>query len=181
MSESASISWTVGSSDGCGPIAPSDGVTQHGRNIPPNGCARSSSWSASSYSYLRFGSRKLFHESRIRENCTSGLCGGRRQALHWAPPPTRQRRRFCNGAGAKGLCCSAEATGQLVTGGARGQGKAVRHPEAGGVGSLQEGEGQPGGGWSRRTVDCGLRGRSFEQPLQALQSAIVRELFSSAG
>jgi transposase InsO family protein len=39
---------------------------------------------------LRCRSRKLFHESRIRENCTSGLCGGRRQALHWAPPPTRQ-------------------------------------------------------------------------------------------
>lgn len=35
---------------------------------------------------------RLFHESRIRENCTSGLCGGRRPALHWAPPPTRQLR-----------------------------------------------------------------------------------------
>ena len=29
--------------------------------------------------YLRCRSRKLFHESRIRENCTSGLCGGRRK------------------------------------------------------------------------------------------------------
>src|SRR5271165_1667062 len=27
--------------------------------------------------------------------------GGRRQALQWAPPPTRQRRRSCNGTGAK--------------------------------------------------------------------------------
>src|SRR5262249_20572174 len=56
------------------------------------GCARSSSWSALSHLSLRCRSRKLFHESRIRENCTSGLCGGRRQALHWAPPPTRQLR-----------------------------------------------------------------------------------------
>src|ERR1700724_4798336 len=48
-------------------------------------------------------------------------------------------------------------------------------------GSFQEGEGQPGSGWSRRTVDCGLRGGAFEQPLQALESAVVRELLSSPG
>jgi hypothetical protein len=35
--------------------------------------------------------------------------------------------KACNGAGAKGLRCSAEATGQPVTGGARGRGK-VRKP-----------------------------------------------------
>jgi len=34
----------------------------------------------------------------------------------------------CNGAGAKGLRCSALATGQLETGGARGRGKAVQDP-----------------------------------------------------
>ena len=34
-----------------------------------------------------------------------------------------------NGAGPKGLRCSAEATGQPATGGAHGQGKAVRHPQ----------------------------------------------------
>jgi RNA-directed DNA polymerase len=55
---------------------------KRGKNILPNGCARSSSWSASSRSYPLFRSRKPFHESRIRENCTSGLCGGRRQGLH---------------------------------------------------------------------------------------------------
>src|SRR5207244_134568 len=33
--------------------------------------------------------------------------------------------------------------------GARGQGKAVRHPEAGSLGGLQTCEGQPGSGWSR--------------------------------
>src|SRR5215475_13788059 len=27
----------------------------------------------------------------MRENCTFRLCGGRRQALQWAPPPTRHR------------------------------------------------------------------------------------------
>src|SRR5262244_2873924 len=35
-------------------------------------------------------------------------------------------RHGCNGAGAKGLRCSALATGQLETGGARGRGKAVQ-------------------------------------------------------
>src|ERR1700731_4158527 len=60
-----------------------------------------------------------------------------------------------NGVGAKGLRCSAEATGQLATGRARGQGKAVRHPQTGSLGSLQACEGQPGSGWNRRTVDCG--------------------------
>src|SRR6187431_3746521 len=33
-----------------------------------------------------------------------------------------------------------------------GQGKAVRHPEAGSLGGLQESEGQPGSGWSRWTM-----------------------------
>src|SRR5215813_11351281 len=42
------------------------------------------------------------------------------------PLPTLQRRRPCNGAGAKGLRCSALATGQLETGGACGRGKAVQ-------------------------------------------------------
>ena len=54
-------------------------------------------------------------------------------------------------------------------------------PKAGGLGSLQACEGQPGSGWSGRTVDCGVRGQPFEQPLQALESAVVRELLSSAG
>src|SRR5262245_21730729 len=85
------------------------------------------------------------------------------------------------GAGAKGLRCSALAIGQLETGGAGGQGKAVQDPEAGGLGSLQTCEGQPGSGWRRWTVDCGVRGQPFGQPLQALESAVVRELLSSAG
>src|SRR6202045_3923353 len=48
-------------------------------------------------------------------------------------------------------------------------------------GSLQACEGQPGSGRSRWTVDCGVRGQPFGQPLQALEPAVVRELFSSAG
>ena len=44
MSESASISWMVGSSEGSGRTAPSGGGTQPGRNIRPHGCAQSSSW-----------------------------------------------------------------------------------------------------------------------------------------
>ena len=117
----------------------------------------------------------------MRENCTFRLSGGRRQALQWAPPPTRQCGRPCNGAGAKGLRCSALAIGQLETGGACGQGKAVQDPEAGSLGSFQTCEGQPGSGWRRRTVDCGVRGQPVGQPLQALESAVVRELLSSAG
>src|SRR5262249_49600334 len=70
------------------------------------------------------------------------------------PLPTLQGGRLCNGAGPKGLRCSAEATGQPATGGAHGQGKAVRHPQEGNLGSLQTREGQPGSGWGRRTVDC---------------------------
>src|SRR5437762_13790314 len=51
----------------------------------------------------------------------------------------------------------------------------------GAVQSLQACEGQPGGGWRRRTVDCGVRGQPCGQPLQALEPAVVRELLSSAG
>jgi len=40
--------------------------------------------------------------------------------------------------------------GQPATGGTREQGKAVRHPQTGSVGSLQTCEGQPGSGRSRR-------------------------------
>ncbi len=85
------------------------------------------------------------------------------------------------GAGAKGLRCSALAAGQLATGGARGQGKAVCDPQAGGLGSLQTCGGEPGSGWSGRAVDCGVRGQPIGQPLQALEPAVVGELFSSAG
>ena len=48
----------------------------------------------------------------------------------------------------QGAGFTAVALGQPATGGARGQGKAVRHPEAGGVGGLQACEGQPGSGRS---------------------------------
>ena len=41
-------------------------------------------------------------ESRMRENCTSGLSGGRRPARQRAPPPTRQRRNTVKRYGAKG-------------------------------------------------------------------------------
>src|SRR5215831_18745223 len=84
-------------------------------------------------------------------------------------------------AGAKGLRCSALATGQLETGGAGGRGKAVQDPKTGSLGSLQACEGQPGSGWRGWTVDCGVRGQPFGQPLQALEPAVVRELLSSAG
>ena len=43
-----------------------------------------------------------------------------------------------------GLRCSALATGQLATGGTRGQGKAVSDPQTGGVGGLRACEGQQG-------------------------------------
>src|SRR4029078_11561374 len=117
----------------------------------------------------------------MRENCTFRLSGGRRRALQWPPPPTRRRGRPCNGAGAKGLRCSALAIGQLETGGARGQGQAVQDPKTGSLGSFQACEGQPGSGWRGWTVDCGVRGQPFGQPLQAVESAVVRELPSSAG
>jgi hypothetical protein len=68
-----------------------------------------------------------------------------------------------------------------VTGGARGRGKAVQDPQTGDLGSLQTCEGEPGSGWSRWTVDCGVRGQPFGQPLQALESHVLGELLSSAG
>src|SRR3954451_3695725 len=103
-----------------------------------------------------------------------------------APAVTRQ---FCteqdggkpNPAAPSSSRCSALAIGQLETGGARGRGKAVQDPQTGSLGSLQACEGQPGGGWRRRTVDCGVRGQPRGQPLKALEPAVVRELLSSAG
>ena len=68
-------------SEGYGRIAASGGGTQAGRSILRNGCARSSSSSALSHSYLLFRSREPIHESWMRENCTSSLSGGRRPAL----------------------------------------------------------------------------------------------------
>ena len=49
------------------------------------------------------------------------------------------------------------------------------------AGSLQACEGQPGSGWSGRTIDCGVRGQPFGEPLQALELPVLRELLSSAG
>src|SRR6476646_8817360 len=40
---------------------------------------------------LLSGPREAIHESGMRENRTFRLSGGRRRALQWAPPPTRQR------------------------------------------------------------------------------------------
>src|SRR5262249_6334037 len=97
------------------------------------------------------------------------------------PLPTLRRGRPCNGAGAKGLRCSALAIGQLETGGARGRGKAVQDPETGRLGSLQTGEGQPRSGWRGWTVVCGVRGQLFGQPLKALEPVVVGELLPSAG
>src|SRR5260370_38518129 len=77
--------------------------------------------------------------------------------------------------------CSASAIGQLETGGARGRGKAVQGPETGSLGGLPACEGQPGSGGRRRTVGSGIRGQPHGQPLQAVESAVVRELLSSAG
>src|SRR5262249_59831100 len=66
-------------------------------------------------------------------------------------------------------------------GGACGQGKAVQDSETGSLGGLQACEGQPGSGWRGWTVDCGVRGQPFGQPLQALEPAVVRDLLPSAG
>src|SRR6266478_1188302 len=66
-------------------------------------------------------------------------------------------------------------------GGARGRGKAVQDSETGSLGGLQACEGQPGSGWRGWTVDCGVRGQPFGQPLQTLEPAVVRELLSSTG
>src|SRR4029077_12767658 len=54
-----------------------------------------------SHRSLLSGLREAIHESGMRENCTFRLSGGRRRALQWAPPPTRQRGSGCNGRGAK--------------------------------------------------------------------------------
>src|SRR5580692_12108766 len=69
-------------------------------------------------------------------------------------------------------------SGQLVPG---DRGKAVQDPQTGDLGSLQACEGKPGSGWSRWTVDCGVRGQPLGQPLQTLESHVLRELLSSAG
>src|SRR5262245_44189662 len=85
------------------------------------------------------------------------------------------------GVGAKGLRCSAEAVGQLATGGACGRGKAVRDPETGGLGSFRACEGEPGSGWSGWTVDSRVRGQPCGQPLQALESDVLGEPLPSGG
>jgi hypothetical protein len=46
-----------------------------------------------SHRSLLSGPRETIHESGMRENCTFRLSGGRRRALQWAPPPTRQAER----------------------------------------------------------------------------------------
>src|ERR1700726_4192022 len=58
----------------------------------------------------------------------------------------------------------------------RAQANCCRSVESG----LQACEGQPGSGWRGRTVDCGVRGQPFGQPLQALEPTVVRDLLSSA-
>src|SRR5258708_4108536 len=71
--------------------------------------------------------------------------------------------------------------GQLETGRTYGRSKAVSDPQAGGLGSLQACEGQPGSGWRRRTIDRRLRGQPIGQPLQALESDVLRKLLPPAG
>src|ERR1700722_10983543 len=48
------------------------------------------------------------------------------------------------------------------------------------MGSLQEGKSKPRCGWGGRTNDRGLRGLSWKQPVQALESDVVRQLLSGA-
>ena len=59
-------------------------------------------WFASSHYSFSSESREAIHESGMRENCTFRLSGGRRRALQWAPPPTRQSHQPM-----KGRTCSA--------------------------------------------------------------------------
>src|ERR1019366_5772219 len=74
--------------------------------------------------YLLSGSREAIHESGMRENCTFRLSGGRRRALQWAPPPTRQlrsrrtkrsnppRSRWSQGRGPRGTWASKARAGR---------------------------------------------------------------------
>ena len=49
------------------------------------------------------------------------------------------------------------------------------------VGRLREGQGQPGGGWCRRGVDRRVRAGPEGEPLQALESDVLGDVFPAAG
>jgi hypothetical protein len=80
----------------------------------------------------------------------------------------------------KGLRCSAEASGQLaVPGGACGRGKAVRHPQTGSLGSLQEGVFRYRRDWATSMPSLSNSpwiGRSPERVLKAHSSDQVANL-----
>src|SRR5919109_2528022 len=65
--------------------------------------------------------------------------------------------------------------------GERAEAEAVCDLQAGRLGGLVEGQGQQGRGRRRRAVASGVREGPEEEPLQALESAVVGELFPAAG
>src|SRR5262249_1114536 len=75
----------------------------------------------------------------------------------------------------------AAPTDQPERGGVDGGGQAVGYFQAGGLGGLPEGQGQPRRGRGGRSVHRGVRGRLEEQPLQDLESDVLGELLPTAG
>jgi hypothetical protein len=110
----------------------------------------------------REGTSHKRRQSRGREYRYAGQDGAARSSVE------------ARGAGAKGLRCSAlaepmdEAKPFLIL--KREVWEAFRRVK-----------GQPGSGWRKRTIDRRLRGQPVGQPLQALESNVLRELLPAAG
>src|SRR5450759_673904 len=65
--------------------------------------------------------------------------------------------------------------------GAGEQAEAVCNREGGGLGGISQGQGQQRGRWGRRGIDRGVREGPQGEPLQALESDVLGELFPTPG
>lgn len=93
----------------------------------------------------RGASGNVSHGGNVNPACN-------RKSGNGNPPPTAWRARFLS------QWAALFSFGHRPTAAIWQREEPVSDPQAGGLGSLQACEGQPGSGWSRRAVDCGLRG-----------------------
>src|SRR6516225_11760354 len=90
-------------------------------------------------------------------------------------------RKPDNAGGAKGLNGSAEGMDQPARGGIYARSEVVRDLQAGGLGSVPEGQGKPRRRRGGRRVARSVREGLEEQPLQDLESNVLGQLLSTTG